>query len=89
MDISIEYTLASALPEYTSNPDKLAQQLNADCLFQEHNSRHYQRQAGMKSNPHFTHPTYYQHFEGFEPSCCILDLLFQLGPESFKITDEL
>lgn len=89
MDIRVDYTLASELEDYTSDPDALAQQMNADVLFQEHDSRHYQRQAKMKIDPDFKHPTYHQHFDRFEPWCCILDVLFQFGPESFRIIDKL
>lgn len=89
MDISVEYTFVSQMESYTSDPDKLAQKLGAETLYQEHDSRHYQRQAKMKTEPAFTHPTYHQHFEGFEPKCCIMDVLFQFGPESFRITDQL
>lgn len=89
MDIRVDYTLASRLNNYTSNPDQLAKQMDADILYQEYDSRHYQRQAKMKSELEFDHPTYHQHFEGFEPYCCILDVLFQFGPESFRITDKM
>ena len=89
MDIRVDYTLASVMENYTSNPDQIAKELGADILFQEHDSRHYQRQAKMKIDPDFIHPTYHQHFEGFEPWCCILDMLFQFGPESFRIIDKL
>lgn len=89
MDISINYQMSSDLPEYTSNPDILAQRLQADTLFQEYDSRHYQRQAEHNARPECNHPKYHQHFEGFEPGCSILDVLFQLGPESFRITDKL
>ncbi len=89
MDISVETSRASQLKNYTSDPDQLARQMGADILFQEYDSRHYQRQARTKSDPVFTHPIYRQHFEGFEPWCCILDVLFQFGPESFRIIDRL
>ncbi|MDZ7715145.1 MAG: WbqC family protein [Balneolaceae bacterium] len=89
MDIHIDYELASDLKNYDSNPDLFAQNLGADTLLQEHDSRHYLRQAEMKSEPNFKHPAYHQHFDGFEPWCSILDILFQFGPESFKITDQL
>lgn len=89
MDIAIDYTLASELENYTSDPDELVQKLGADTLYQEHDSRHYQRQAQRKTELNIVHPTYHQHFDGFEPGCCILDVLFQFGPESFRITDEL
>lgn len=89
MELEIDYKLASEIDNYSSDPDAFARQLNADQLWQEYDSRHYQRQAKMKSDLDFTHPAYHQHFEGFEPGCCILDVLFQFGPESFRITDEL
>ncbi|MCH8558614.1 MAG: WbqC family protein [Balneolia bacterium] len=45
-------------------------------------------QAEIQS-PEFTLPEYRQHFDGFEPGCCLLDLLFQKGPLSFEVTDQL
>lgn len=33
----------------------------------------------------YKHPTYEQRFEKFEPYMCILDLLFNEGPNSLKI----
>lgn len=89
LHLSVDYTLASGMSNYTSNPDKLAERLNANILFQEYDSRHYQHQAHCKNEPNFIHPKYYQHFGGFEPGCCLLDLLFQMGPESFKIIETL
>lgn len=89
MDMPLTYTLASDLPGYHSNPVQLANQTNACKVFHEHNSRRYQRQMGTVENSDFAHPVYYQHFDGFEPGCCILDVLFQLGPENFRITDRL
>ena len=89
MEIDLHCNLAGNLEEYTSDPDRLAATFGADILFQEHDSRHYQRQAGMRTDPVFEHPEYHQHFEGFEPCCSIFDVLFQFGPESFRITDRL
>lgn len=90
MDLKINYELASEVEDYASNPDRLAEQLGADTLFQEHDSRHYLRQSEQyKREPEFEHPQYHQHFEGFEPWCSLLDVLFQFGPESFRITDQL
>jgi hypothetical protein len=34
-------------------------------------------------------PQYRQHFGGFEPNCCWLDLLFERGPESWEYIDQL
>jgi hypothetical protein len=87
--VTLNYTLASELSGYHSNPVELAKNIGASQLFHEQNSRRYQRQNGTEENAGFTHPVYYQHFEGFEPGCCILDLLFQLGPECFRVIDVL
>lgn len=89
IDLEINFELASELDGYSSDPDKLAHRLGAAILFQEYDSRQYQCQAKMRTDPGFEHPVYHQHFEGFEPWCCILDLLFQFGPESFRIVDRL
>jgi hypothetical protein len=76
---------------YDSDPDETARRWNADHLVMEHGARHYQRQPESTAVlPALEeHPTYRQHFEGFEPECCAFDLLFQYGPESFRILDEL
>ncbi|WP_138431472.1 WbqC family protein [Fodinibius saliphilus] len=90
MEVEIEYVLSSDLADYTSNPDELGRQLGVDTLLQEYDSRHYQRRAeDYNSTIDFEHPKYHQHFDGFEPWCSILDILFQFGPESFRITDQL
>lgn len=44
--------------------------------------------AVIKS-PNFSLPEYRQHFNGFHPGCCLLDLLFQKGPASFEVIDKL
>ena len=90
MELHFDMELASEMDRYSSDPDLLAERLDADAILHEHDSRHYQRQAEQYyAEPVFSHPRYRQHFEGFEPWCCLLDVLFQFGPESFKITDEL
>lgn len=89
LDLEEREVLATDLDTYEPDPDKLAQLLNADRLYQEHNSRHYQRQAASRSEPDFVHPVYRQHFDGFERDCSLYDLLFQFGPESFRILDQI
>lgn len=89
MDILPKTTLSSKLDLYNPNPDQLALNMNADQYYQEPGSRQYQRQGKNKSELPFQHPVYRQHFDGFEPGCCLLDLLFQYGPESFRVMDEL
>ena len=89
IDLRADIILSSELEVYDSDPDQLAKNLNADVYYQEPGARHYQRQGKNRSELSFTHPVYRQHFEGFEPDCCLLDLLFQYGPESFRVIDEL
>jgi len=89
LDLADKERLASECREYDHDPDRFAINLGAEKLFQEHDSRHYQRQAEMRSEPEFSHPEYRQHFERFLPWCCAYDLLFQYGPESFKVIDLL
>lgn len=91
LEISLEQTItwSSALPGYDTNPDVTAKRMGADTYFQEHDARHYQRQGETRSELSFTHPVYRQHFPGFEAYCCLYDLLFQYGPESFHILDEM
>ena len=89
IEIEADVIFSSEMENYHSNPDKLAENLGADIYYQELGARHYQRQGKNRSELPFTHPEYRQHFEGFEPGCCLLDLLFQYGPESFKVLDRL
>jgi hypothetical protein len=80
---------ASEVKEYTPDPDELAERLGASHLWQEQDGRHYQRQALRRETMPFTHPVYRQHFGGFEPGCCLYDLLFQEGPESCRVIGDL
>lgn len=81
--------LLSRSGEYPDDPDKLIGTPGTGKLFQEHSSRHYMKQSARRVDPQFSHPVYYQHFEGFEKYCWAFDLLFQMGPESFKILDQI
>ena len=89
VQVDATITLSSELENYDSDPDLLADHLNAEVFYQEQDARHYQRQGENRSDLPFNHPVYRQHFQGFEPDCCLLDLLFQYGPESFRVIDEL
>jgi len=89
IEIEADVIYSSEMENYHPNPDTLAEILGANEYYQELNARHYQRQGKNRSDLPFTHPEYRQHFEGFEPGCCLLDLLFQYGPESFKVLDRL
>ena len=89
VEINADVLYSSELKNYDPDPDQFAKNLNADIYYQEPGARHYQRQGENRSDLPFKHPVYRQHFEGFEPDCCLLDLLFQYGPESFRVIDEL
>ena len=85
IEIPANILLSGSMGNYSSDPDRLAVNLGADSYYQEHNAKNYQRMGVKKSELPFKHPEYRQHFEGFEPNCCLLDLLFQYGPESFRV----
>lgn len=89
IEFDAELLNSSETENYTSDPDQLLIQMQADILYQEHHARHYQRQGEKSQIPPFRHPQYRQHFNGFEPYCCLYDLLFQYGPESFLILDQI
>lgn len=89
IEINANVLFSGGMAHYTSDPDQLAGQMDADTYYQEHDARHYQRQGENRQRLAFKHPDYRQHFEGFEPYCCLYDLLFQYGPESFRVLDEL
>lgn len=91
IELDAELIFASEMNNYDSDPDQLCRNLNMNLYFQEPRSRHYQRQGtgDKKSELSFEHPVYRQHYDGFEPECCLLDLLFQYGPESVQILDQI
>ena len=80
---------ASPAKSSTADPDELVETMGADCYVQEWESRHYMRQGDRAATFSVDIPVYRQHFEGFEPDCCLLDLLFQMGPESFRVVEGL
>ncbi len=85
LELDVQFTLASELPEWDPDPDLLAEKLNADSLIMEHNSRHYQRQPVSVPVMKMPHPEYRQHFGGFFSDCGILDYIFSKGPYRLKI----
>lgn len=89
IELKSEFIQSSEMSDYTSDPDQIAHRLNAETYYQEHSSRHYHRQGEQRQTLNFQHPVYRQHFDGFEPCCCLYDLLFQYGPESFLIIDQI
>lgn len=88
-ELTAKETLESDLEVYDPDPDRLARSLGAARLFQEHGARNYQRRAEMSTDPEFEHPEYRQHFGGFVPWCSLYDILFEIGPESYRLVDSL
>jgi hypothetical protein len=89
LEVDHRFTMASELDAWSSDPDELARRLGAATLWQERDGRHYQRQGEMATPMPFRHPEYRQHFGGFEPGCCLYDLLFQEGPESWRVIEAM
>ncbi|MEX0680788.1 MAG: WbqC family protein [Balneolales bacterium] len=58
-------------------------------IWQEPDSRNYQKPHPNAVPSSFTPPEYRQHFPGFVPGCGILDLLFEYGPEAWMILDRM
>ncbi len=89
LEIDIEYKLASDLEEYDENPEVFLRNMNCDTLIMEHHSRNYLRQPNNDYIEINTHPTYKQVYNNFLPGCSMLDLMLNMGPESYKILNEL
>lgn len=62
---------------------------SAGLIIRESHSKNYQPPIHRSVEIQKELPVYHQHFDGFEPNCSLLDLLFQNGPESWRILDEL
>lgn len=78
------FTWASQCPEWDRDPDRLAENLGADVLLVEDDSKPYQRQAVRIPQEKMPHPEYRQHFGGFYSGCGILDVVCSRGPEALR-----
>ncbi|MDG5766592.1 WbqC family protein [Balneolales bacterium ANBcel1] len=58
-------------------------------VWQEPNSRNYQKPHPNASQPDFQIPEYRQHFPGFVPGCGVLDVLFEYGPETWQVLEAI
>tara|TARA_R100000963_G_C4638051_1_gene101916 strand:+ start:630 stop:1295 length:666 start_codon:yes stop_codon:yes gene_type:complete len=89
LEIDLHPKMASDIPEYDTFPDQFVQNIGADTLYLEHESKNYQRQTDLAIPALDDHPEYRQAVSGFVPGCSTLDLLFNYGKESFRIIDDL
>ncbi len=84
-----EWPIKPTLLNSKSETKKVIEQSNPDCILMEPGSRYFRPVFPKRKEADFSLPVYRQHFEGFEPNCCLLDVLFQYGPESYQIFDAL
>jgi hypothetical protein len=89
MEINLQPKMASNISEYDTFPDQFVENIGADTLFLEYESKNYQRQTDLAIPALDNHPKYRQAVPGFVPDCSMLDLLMNYGKESFKVIDDL
>ena len=89
LECKIDYSLASQLPNFDPNPDVFVKDIKADILYQEYESKHYQWRSDSAQPALTSHPHYPQLGSDYLEELSILDLLFNLGKESFQVIDEL
>ncbi|SMO92729.1 WbqC family protein [Gracilimonas mengyeensis] len=89
LEFGVDYKLASQLPDFDPNPDVFTQQVGADVLYQEHDSRHYQWRSDEAIEAQPKHPEYSQLGNDFIPELSLFDLLFNEGKESFRVFEKL
>ena len=89
MEIDLQPKMASDIPEYDTFPDQFIENIGADVLYLEHESKNYQRQTDLAVTALDEHPEYRQSESGFVPGCSMLDLLMNYGKESFKILEKI
>ncbi|MEX0856588.1 MAG: WbqC family protein [Balneolaceae bacterium] len=89
LELDLQPELASNIPEYDTFPDIFTENIGADILYLEHQSKNYQRQSRNVVDALEIHPEYRQAYKPFFPRASILDLLLNCGKESFKVIDEL
>lgn len=64
-------------------------EISPKIVFTEPGSRYYRKRIPNQKEPYLILPEYKQPHVPFLPGCCVLDLLFYYGPESFKVLDRL
>lgn len=73
------------------SPDEILQHFidSRTPILTEADSKNYLTPVPGSAYPSLVLPQYRQHFGGFVPNCCWLDLLFERGPESWEYLDRL
>ena len=80
--------MSSEIEEYDSDPEVLKEHFEAEKYYQEHDARHYQRQGKNKESCRLNIPITDSTLMVSNPTA-VFDLLFQYGPESFRVFDEV
>lgn len=75
---------ASSFPE-----DEWVRMMTQEEWVVEPDSSTFLRSPNSVLHPSVSIPPYGQHFQPFIPDCCILDLLFEQGPESWKVLQHI
>lgn len=89
LELDINITLSSKLPEYHSNPEQTAANLETGEFYIEYQSKNYLWQSDIAAIALRKHPRYRQAHPGFKEGCSILDLLLNEGKESYKVLSAL
>jgi len=71
------------------HPEILKDRLGASTLYMEENGSQFQWQTGFQTKSLEKYPVYKQHFGGFLAPCSVLDVLFEVGPEWYRIYDAI
>jgi hypothetical protein len=80
MELELGFDYASQAPPDPQTPT---------VIYQEFDSRHYIKQRDDAATSLSVHPEYRQAWPGFVEGCSCLDLLFNYGPESYRVLDLL
>lgn len=88
--LEVELPVIIRLADYRASESPLKPYIDASVpILTEADSRNYLAPLPGSVYPGAALPEYRQHFGGFEPNCCWLDLLFERGPESWEYLDRL
>ncbi|MEX0721639.1 MAG: WbqC family protein [Balneolaceae bacterium] len=89
LELDLQPELANDVPEYDTFPDAFVENMGANTLFLEHQSKNYQRQSRQAVPALEEHRVYRQVHDTFIAGASVLDLLLNCGKMSFKIIDEI
>ncbi len=89
MELDVSFELASAIPDFETNPNAFKEKAGADILYQEQDAKNYQWLSDTSVSALQKNPKYKQVGDVFLPGCSLLDLLLNYGKESFQVIREI